>query len=74
MSSNPAELQKDCIELENARLRVELTRVTVEKLKLAHELERVKSDRNILEQYLNEHENDDSRDPPPRTVSVDFLS
>lgn len=80
MSTNsdecPEDLQRllvDSLKLENARLHAELKRARIDKLKLSHELERVKSDRNILEQYSNDRGNDDSRDSSSNTVSLDIL-
>lgn len=70
---DPQRLLVDSLKLENARLHAELKRARIDKLKLSHELERVKSDRNILEQYSNDRGNDDSRDSSSNTVSLDIL-
>lgn len=70
---DPQRLLVDSLKLENARLHAELKRARIDKLKLSHELERVKNDRNILEQYSNDCGNDDSRDSSSNTVSLDIL-
>lgn len=70
---DPQRLLVDSLKLENARLHAELKRARINKLKLSHELERVKSDRNILEQYSNDRGNDDSRDSSSNIVSLDIL-